>query len=305
MSLFNKYLKANSRSIREAVSDEAGRGVVLIDSMQIEIFYVHGILKTGMIFADIEGLAPVAYPSERAPWKVRQVVKSLCRRVVPVRRRFLFTAVCRLPTVLKRVLLLGNRREILAIEIDGCEIGPYLYDATYVPTIERVTLWQRIRVAYLLTCHYVDRAVLDAYPVRLALVGDPAGRTGMLFCPCRARGIRTINAINIDVLQMQKYFSPHGPGPALSATCLKRRWPCSKGTARSPARSTKYLAARFQGQNPAARRRQSVCWPQGGSHQERVMSGLRAQSGTAVGFRDGARSDRCTARLCSHSLSGL
>jgi hypothetical protein len=42
-------------------------------------------------------------------------------------------------------------------------------------------------------------------------VGDPAGRTGMLFALCRARGIRTINAINIDVLQMQKYFSPHGP----------------------------------------------------------------------------------------------
>jgi len=195
------------RSIREVIHEGTGRGVALIDSMQNETFYLYGLLKTGVIFADLEGLTPVAYPFERATRKQRLIVNSLCRCVVPSRRRFLSTILSHSWIVIKRTLKLSNLRDVLAIEIDGCKIGPYVYDASYVPRAERVTLWQRIKVAYLLMCHYMDRAVIDAYPVQLVLVGDPAGRTGMLFELCRARGIRTISAINVDVLQMQKYFT--------------------------------------------------------------------------------------------------
>lgn len=213
MSLFKDYLNANARSIRAVVPSATEGGIALIDSMQSEIFYLHGILKTGAIFADLEGLAPVAYPWERAGRKRRKIVHSLCGSVVPVRRMFLRTLLVHCIAVLKRTLQLRNRRDILAMEIDGCKIGPFIYDAVYRPLVEGVTMWQRIKVAYFLVCHYLDRTVIDAYPVQLALVGDPAGRTGMFFALCRTRGIRTINAINIDVLQMQKYFSLHGPDP--------------------------------------------------------------------------------------------
>lgn len=211
MSLFKDYLNANARSIREVVPKGTDSGIALIDAMQPEIFYLHGILKTGAIFADLDGLAPVAYPSERANRKRCQIVHSLCSNVVPVRRLFLRVLLVHGFAVLKRTLQLRNRRDILAIEIDGCKIGPFIYDAVYRPLVEGVTIGQRIKVAYFLLCHYLDRVVIDAYPVKLALVSDPAGRTGMFFALCRTRGIRTINAINIDVLQMQKYFSPHGP----------------------------------------------------------------------------------------------
>ena len=254
MSLFKDYLNANVRSIRAAVPHGADRGIALrgialIDSMQSEIFYLHGILKTGAIFADLEGLAPVAYPSERATRKRRLIVNSLCGNVVPVRRLFLRVLLVHLFAVLKRTLLLRNRRDILAMEIDGCKIGPYIYDAAYRPLVEGVTMRQRIKVAYYLACHYLDRMVLDAYPVELALVGDPAGRTGMLFALCRTRGIRTINAINIDVLQMQKYFSPHGPDPHYrdvpeSAVALL------EGDPSIGRKIDEYFTARFQGAIP-------------------------------------------------------
>ena len=249
MSLFKNYLNANARSIREVVPNATDRGVALIDAMQSEIFYLHGILKTGAIFADLEGLAPVAYPSERATRKRRLIVNSLCGNVVPVRRLFLRVLLVHLFAVLKRTLLLRNRRDILAMEIDGCKIGPYIYDAAYRPLVEGVTMRQRIKVAYYLACHYLDRMVLDAYPVELALVGDPAGRTGMLFALCRTRGIRTINAINIDVLQMQKYFSPHGPDPHYrdvpeSAVALL------EGDPSIGRKIDEYFTARFQGAIP-------------------------------------------------------
>jgi len=263
MSLFKDYLNANIRSIRAAVPQGTQRGIVLggiaqggialggialIDAMQSEIFYLHGILKTGAIFADLAGLVPVAYPSERATRKRRQIVSSLCASVVPVRRMFLRVLRVYFFAVLKRSLQLRNRRDILLIEIEGCKIGPYIYDAAYRPLVEEVTVWQRIKVAYFLLCHYLDRMVIDAYPVELALVSDPAGRTGMFFALCRTRGIRTINAINIDVLQMQKYFSPHGPDPHYrdvpeSAVALLE----------DPAIARKideYFAARFEGAIP-------------------------------------------------------
>jgi len=249
MSLFKDYLRANVRSIRAAVPDKAEGGIALIDAMQGETFYLHGILKTGVIFADLEGLAPVAYPSERATRKRRLIVKSLCDRVVPVRRLFLRVLLVHGFGVLKQALRLRHRRDILAIEIGGCKIGPYLYDAVYAPLVERVTPRQRIKVSYFLLCHFLDRAVLDAYPVQLAQVSDPAGRTGMFFALCRTRGIRTINAINIDVLQMQKYFSPRGPDPHYrdvpeSALALLKDDP------QVGDKIDAYFAARFQGAIP-------------------------------------------------------
>jgi len=249
MSLFKDYLDANVRSIRAPVPDRNDRGIALIDAMQGEIFYLHGILKTGAIFADLEGLAPVAYPSERTTRKQRLIVKSLCGSVVPVRRLFLRALLVHFFAVLKRTLELRSRRDILAIEIDGCKIGPYIYDAAYRPLLENVTVRQRIKVAYYLVCHYLDRMVIEAFPPQLALVSDPAGRTGMFFALCRTRGIRTINAINIDVLQMQKYFSPHGPDPHYrdvpeSAVALL------EGDPSIGRKIDEYFTARFQGAIP-------------------------------------------------------
>src|SRR5277367_4635268 len=108
MSLFKDYLNANAHSIRAAVPNSSERGIALIDAMQNEIFYLHGILKTGAIFADIEGLAPVAYPSERATRKRRLIVKSLCGSVIPVRRLFLRAFLAHFFAVLKRILQLRN-----------------------------------------------------------------------------------------------------------------------------------------------------------------------------------------------------
>ena len=249
MSLFKDYLNANVRSIREAVPHGMVRGIALIDAMQSEIFYLHGILKTGAIFADLGGLAPVAYPSERATRQRRLIVNSVCGSVVPVRRMFLRVLRAHFLAILKRSLQPRYRRDILSIESDGCKIGPYIYDAVYRPLVERVTVWQRIKVAYFLACHYLDRMVIDAYPVELALVSDPAGRTGMFFALCRTRGIRTINAINIDVLQMQKYFSPHGPDlhyrdvPESAVALLE-------GDPAIGRKIDAYFAARFQGAIP-------------------------------------------------------
>src|SRR5580698_4570048 len=144
MSFFKDYLNANARSIRAAVPKKSERGIALIDSMQSEIFYLHGILKTGAIFADLDGLTPVAYPSERATRKRRLIVNSLCGSVVPVRRLFLRVLLVHLFEVLKRALRLRTRRDILAIEIEGCRIGPYIYDAAYSPLVEGVTIRQRM-----------------------------------------------------------------------------------------------------------------------------------------------------------------
>lgn len=249
MSFFKDYLKANARSIRAAVPKKSARGIALIDSMQSEIFYLHGILKTGAIFADLDGLTPVAYPSERATRKRRLIVNSLCGSVVPVRHLFLRVLLANFFEVLKRTLQLRTRRDILAIEIEGCKIGPYIYDAAYSPLVEGVTIRQRMKVAYFLLCHHLDRMVLDSYPVELALVSDPAGRTGMFFALCRTRGIRTINAINIDVLQMQKYFSPHGPDPHyrdVSESVLASL----EGDASIGRKIDAYFTARFQGAIP-------------------------------------------------------
>lgn len=208
MTLFEQYLAANRLSASGVVPADGDGPTALIDATPGEIHYLHGLLKTGIIFAALRGLTPVAYPSVRATRKQILVARSFCQRVAAVRFHFLKTVLLRLPIVVARVLRLKNKRDVLRIEIGGCRIGPYIYDACYRPLADNLTVKQRVQIAYLLFCHYMDRAVIDAYRVDLVLIGDPAYRTGMIFELCRARGIRCINAINVDILQMHKYFAP-------------------------------------------------------------------------------------------------
>ena len=207
MSEFRNFLLSNTKRIRESNLDVLEKGTALVDAWQSELLYLYGVLKVGIIFARLHGLTPIAYPSERCSRRNMAIIKSLFR--CRVRSTWMFSSITARHGIgiAWRVLKLRRKEDIVEIDVDGAKIGPYIYDACYRPLQAAISWRQRLKIAYLLIWHVVDREVIVKYNVRMVLIGDPAYRTGMLFELCRARQIPCVNAINIDECQMHKCFT--------------------------------------------------------------------------------------------------
>lgn len=206
LTLFEQYLEANRRFRSGITTDEIHSGSALLDATLTEPYFLNGVLKTGLIFAELNGLSPLAYPAVRAGVKQMATIRSLCDRVVPIKLLFIKTVVFSFPKVAWRMVRLRNKRDVARIVIDGIRIGQYIYDHSYRPCTHSLAVSQLLRIAYLLFCYYMDKAVVETYNIKLIVIGDPAYRSGILFQLCRSRGIKCINAVNIERFQMHKYY---------------------------------------------------------------------------------------------------
>ena len=207
MKLFEEYLLSVRCSAKALRFGRRSAGSALIDAMQGEIFHLHGILKVGIGVSALQGLNPVGYPSIRQNRPHALITRAFCGRAVPVKTLFAAVALLRLPQILFRISRLRDKRGVEAIAVGRARVGSYIYDACYLPRIKGVPIRQRLKIGYLLFCHYVDRLVIRLYHVELVVIGDPAYRSGMLFELCRALGVKCINAVSVDSFQMHKYFS--------------------------------------------------------------------------------------------------
>jgi hypothetical protein len=208
MSLFAKFLAANARWAASLGTSKPSGGYALIEANQVQVFYLYSILKIGSIFAHVNGLRPLMYPSARSPRRQRLIAGSFGGAVVASHTLFARCLISRLPCLLWHCLRLRTKHDVAGLEIDGVRLGPYIFDAIYCPLMSGLTMRQRVKIGYYLVCHWMDQAVLDRFDVRLVVIGDPAHRCGMLFELCRRKGIKCISAINPDILQMHKYYSP-------------------------------------------------------------------------------------------------
>jgi hypothetical protein len=245
MSDFSRFLAAN-RDLRRQLTTGEPAGLAVIEAHQSHVFYLYSVLKIGAIFAHLQGLRPVLYPPIRCGRKQHRIVASLASDVVASRLLFALCALQKLPWILRTLATLRTRRDVVSLSVDGIPIGPYVFDAIYRPGMRAISLKQRIHLFYLLVCHWMDRRVIDCPEVKLVVIGDPGHRTGMLFALCRTRGIKCINAINPDIFQMHKYYTPgefsrqfRDVPDDLIATLEKR--------SDIPERVDRYLAKRFQG----------------------------------------------------------
>jgi len=206
--LFAAYLRSN-RLARDSLPECAAEaGAALIDAQQSELFFLHGVLKTGVIFSSIHGLTALALPPLRVGRKQRRVIDSWCRKSVRSKSTFLITLLRDWRLITQAWRKARRKPELVNLKIDGIHIGPYIWDACYAARSERLSFRQRLKILYLIVCHRADCAVVSAYRVKLMIVGDPAYRTGMLYELCRARSIPCINAVNVEILQMHKYYLP-------------------------------------------------------------------------------------------------
>jgi hypothetical protein len=148
-------------------------------------------------------------PSVRRQRRALALIRSMCPTVVPIRWLLVKQLARRMPALLQTSRRLRTGADVVALDIDGAEIGPHVYDCIVgrfqVPTIDRLTWRMKLYTLFLLLYFFAFRAAVRAYRVKLVVLHDPAYLCGLLFQICRVERIKCIDAINLTIFQMRRY----------------------------------------------------------------------------------------------------
>lgn len=210
VSAFEEFLEANRRFWRAAFAGYERADTALIEGSLGDEYLLHGILKVGLIFSRLNALKPVVSPPVLRRGARLALIRSMCPTIVPIRWLLLTQLMLKLPRLLRALRGLRAGADVVALEVAGAEIGPYIYDCVigrfHVPTLEQLTWRMRLYAAFLLLYFFAFRAAVRKYRVRLVVLHDPAYLCGLLFQICRVDRIKCINAINLTIFQMRRYL---------------------------------------------------------------------------------------------------
>ena len=209
MTAFEEFVETSRRFWRAVFAGPEKADTALIEGSLGDEYLLHGILKVGLIFSRLHGLRPVVSPPVRRRGNGLALIRSMCPTLVPIRRLLLTQLVRRLPRLTRALATLRTGADVVAFEVGGAEIGPYIYDCMVgrfgVPTLDRLTWTMRFYAVFLLAYFFAFRAAMRAYRVKLVVLHDPAYLCGLLFQICRVERIECINAINLTIFQMRRY----------------------------------------------------------------------------------------------------
>jgi hypothetical protein len=210
VTAFAEFLETSRGFWRTVFAGYETADTALIEGSLGDEYLLHGILKVGLIFSRLNGLKPIVAPPVRRRGKGLALIRSMCPALVPIRWLLVTQLVRRLPRLLQVLRGLRTGADVVALDVGGAEIGPYVYDCVvgrfHVPTIERLTWSMKLYTLFLLLYLFAFQAAVRAYRVKLVVLHDPAYLCGLLFQICRVERIKCINAINLTIFQMRRYL---------------------------------------------------------------------------------------------------
>jgi Capsule polysaccharide biosynthesis protein len=209
VTAFEEFAEASRKFWRAVFAGTEKADTALIEGSLDDEYLLHGILKVGLVFSRLNGLRPVVAPPVRRRSGL-PLIRSMCPSLVPIRWLLLTQLVRRLPRLLRALASLRTGADAVTLEVDGAEIGPYIYDCVvgrfHVPTLDRLTWKMKLYAVFLLTYFFAFRTAVRAYRVKLVVLHDPAYLCGLLFQICKVERVKCINAINLTIFQMRRYL---------------------------------------------------------------------------------------------------
>jgi hypothetical protein len=210
VTAFVEFLETSRRFWRSVFTGDESAGTALIEGSLGDEYLLHGILKVGLIFSRLNGLKPIVAPPVRRRGQGLALIRSMCPTLVPIRWLLVKQLVRRLPSLRQTVRGLRTGADVVALDVQGAEIGPYVYDCIvgrfHVPTIDRLTWRMKLYALFLLLYFFAFRAAVRTHRVKLVVLHDPAYLCGLLFQICRVERIKCIDAINLTIFQMRRYL---------------------------------------------------------------------------------------------------
>jgi hypothetical protein len=209
--IFNKVTESNKKFWNKINRKDYSNGYLLYETFYIEPAMIYGISKTALCIAKSKNLKPLCIESLRSNIENNTLVHSMNDTVVGNKYNFLKACIKNSFFILKYLLSIQNKRDILNLKIDQYKIGKYIYDAMLItfkiPEINNITLQIRKRILLEICYFYFFKDLIEKYDIKMMVLGDNVYRYGLLFELAKYNDIECITPVDLNAFSVRKYES--------------------------------------------------------------------------------------------------
>jgi len=210
-SIFKSVVESNKKFWLKENKNDDNNGYLLYETFYSESAMIYGIAKTALTIANIKNLKPLCIKSLRDSKENYDLVHSMNNNIVGKKSDFIKTSLKNSFSILKSILKINNKQNLLKLKIDQYEIGKYIYDSILItfkiPEISNITLNIKKRILLEICYFYFFKDLLNKYNIRTMVLGDNVYRYGLLFELAKYNNIECITPINLNAFSMRKYES--------------------------------------------------------------------------------------------------
>lgn len=205
--LFSKAIASNKKFwSRENVKDVTN-GCLLYEVFYSDPVAIYGISKTALSIAKIKSLKPICIAGITGSKENHDLINSMNGMVI--RSHLIASSLKNLFSILIHVLSINDKKKLINLKIDNCEVGPYIYDAVlrrlYLPEISNIDINIKKVIGLELAYFYLFKYLIKKFTIKAIVLGDNVYRPGILFELAKHNNIECIAPININNFSMKKY----------------------------------------------------------------------------------------------------
>ncbi|MCG7496852.1 hypothetical protein MHO82_08255 [Vibrio sp. Of7-15] len=209
-NLFLKMVESNRLFWSDVNKKDDDNGCLLYEMFYSEPEMIYGISKTALTIAKQKSLKPICITGLRGKKERFSLINSMNDTVVGDLFSFFKSSAISVVPILKTMISIRNKKDLLNLEIDGYKVGHHIYDAIlkalYIPEINKMTLPVR-KILLLEICYfYFFKKIIENEKVKVIVLGDNVYRCGLLFELARHNNIECITPINLNGFSMCRYI---------------------------------------------------------------------------------------------------
>ncbi|MBT5491635.1 hypothetical protein HOK00_04965 [bacterium] len=208
-NLFEKVIESNKKFWSKVNKKDDKNGYLLYETFYTEPSMIYGISKTALTIANIKKLKPLCVESLRSNEKNNTLVHSMNKTIVGNKNDFLKSCIKNNLGILKHILNINSKQDLLNLKIEQYEIGKYIYDSVLInfkiPEINTMTFNIRKRILLEICYFYFFKKLIKSYNIKIMVLGDNVYRYGLLFELAKYNNIECITPINLNAFSMRKY----------------------------------------------------------------------------------------------------
>ena len=210
-SIFNKMIESNKKFWSKVNKKNDSNGYLLYETFYTEPAMIYGISKTALSIAKSKNLKPLCIESLRISEENKTLVYSMNNTVVGNKNDFLKACLKKSFSILRYILIIDSKQDLLNLKIEQYEIGKYIYDSILItfkiPEINEITSSIRKRILLEICYFYFFKDLINKYDIKIIVLGDNVYRYGLLFELAKYNNIECITPINLNAFSMRKYQS--------------------------------------------------------------------------------------------------
>ena len=206
----DEFIRLNQQLHRTG-SDDAR--FVLVDAAYQDPYIVMATMKVADCAARLTGHSLVVLAAANTSAEMTRLIGSFKPRDVITLRVLAWHGFATATSTVGTTARIRSGQQLAALDRWGMPIGEHLYDTLLMrfsqPTLERLTMKQRLSVAAELCILEGARRLVDSNPPALAILPDNVYRAGALFQLLATRRIPMLAGLNLNGLAAH-YYRPDG-----------------------------------------------------------------------------------------------